>query len=526
MRTIDDRTLSWCGVDVGGDKVRWCRVSRSAKGPIEVLEAPTLVSLGEDLCFVQAAQRLRAQSPEWGCHHLISLLDFATPSPHQALLEAREAVQRLAPAQSNLSAQELAPLTPLLSPRPGDAPRLMTARGERQPEAILSELLGELLSPPKLLGASEPASGESRALLWLTSPSESPYRRATLAHIFSELSAQHVVSVDRAGAIALGLQEEVKRSTPKPSHLWAILDVGASQASLSIVKLCHETRAAQICAQRGRSGIGAHLLERRLLQGRLSLTGLSWSGLSVLERAQRSIESQERVYWALRQAWPQHLIDAQYARLTTHELEVTQGYLEELSALCARWLSEMLIEQHLLLESLDGLWLTGAVGLALRRYMAREHPNLRVRFAPKDVAMRGLSSIVSTLGSEASYKVCSTLGDELWLTSGAHPPYRLLSSAERTPAWVDHLISPSDEITALWLRSSGAQQPTLWATHPPFSGEHRRLQLAYESPYTAHISWRSLSGAPVHASEGTWSLQFPHHPHVATPSSLHSGALT
>jgi len=520
--------ISWSGVDVGGDTLRWCRASLPLNETPELLEAPTLVSLGSDPCFVQAAQRLRSRAPEWSCHHLISLVDFATPRPHRDLIEAQQELKRLQP---QLVAQEghLPPLTPLLSPRPSDTLSLMTARGERHPTAILSELLSELLTPPQVLGGPPPSERSSQALLWLNAPSESPYRRATVAHILSELSAQHVASVDRSAAISLGLHQQLNASESRVTRspqLWAILDLGATQGALSIVRVNHEAQSIEVLAQRGRSGIGAHLLERRLLQGRLSLIGQSWAGLSVAERAQRSIESQERTYWALRQAWPQQLSDARYAKLSSHELSVTQRYLEELNQLIARWLRELLAERDLLLESLDGLWITGAVGLALRRHMSREHPNIRVRYAPDQVAMRGLASVAQGLHTGEGYTIQRPLGDELWLTSSAHPPCRLLASDDPAPGWVDHLISPSEEVTALWLYSDASPQPTLWATHPPFSGAPRRLQLAYESPYAAHLSWRSLSGALITPNEGSWSLSLPHHPHIGTHSSLSVGALS
>lgn len=520
--------INWSCVDLGGETIRWSRISSHALDAYEILEAPTLVSLGPDLCFVQAAQRIRSQLPEWNCPHLISLTDFETPTLHRDLIEARDLVAQLHLSSHSSLSLRTRPLTPLLSTRSREGISLMTAHGERQPTAILSELVNELLNPPQILGEEQPESTHPQALIWLTSPSETPYRRAALSHIFSELSIQNTSSFDRSVAMGLGLNEYLKLNTPqsaKSTYHWATLDIGATQAHLSIMRLDRTQQNLEVLSQIGHSGVGSHALERRLLQGRLSLTGQSWSNLSHLEKARCSIETHERVYWALRHAWPSHLGDAQFARMTSHEIEITQRYLEELTQQVKTWFTEMLIHQDLLLETLDGLWITGSVGLALQKQLNRDYPNLRVRYAPNQIAMMGLISYVHSFGNEDEYDVKVPLSDELWLSSDQHPPIQLISH-KMAPGWIDQIISPSTQVTALWLCSPATPTPTLWATHPPFTGEARRLQIAYQSPYDTHITWQTLKGTTIPPSEGAWSLALPHHPHAMTSSSQSTGAFS
>ena len=515
-----DQAPDWCGVDVGGEQVRWSRGAPEQGGLPEVLVAPSLVSLGQEPRFVQEALRKRAHEPEWSCHHIVSLTELGAPSLHGELEPQRDALLELLKASRPSSLSAARPLVPLIHERGGRL-ELMTAQGPRPPSAVYAELLSELLSPPRLLGEGAEPRDHEQMMVWLSAPGESPYRRAMTAHILSEISPRGVRSINRAAAMTVALTEElaqVDEGRGRPVRRWAILDVGATQASLSLVYANIPERSIELSAHRGQSGVGAHALERQLIQRRLALAGQSWSALGRLEKAQLSLDLKERVYWALRHSWPQHLSDPQFARLSPHEAEVSHQYLGELATHISAWLEGLLESQGLLLESLDGLWLSGSVGLALQRLIRRRYPNLRLRFAPEQLALRGLGQLLS-LPSARSYTISEPLSEALWLTSAAHPPIQLASLEARAPHWVERLIYASDEPSAIWLSSSASDSVTLWATLPAFSGEPRCLQLAYESPYSAHISWRSSLGEPLTRAEGAWSLALPHHPHSMASAS-------
>jgi hypothetical protein len=504
--------LEWLCVDIGGAGVRWV----SAFSPsAEPSEAPLSASLTRERCYVQAAERQARQHPQWACHHLLTLTDLSVlPSS----LPTPTLPTPTLPASSHVAPQPTLPPAPLLRVTPSGQLSCETERGEWAPGALLSELLEEVLTPPQHLGALPSASPTPRALVYLTSAGRSPFGRATLTQSLASLPVERVCTLNSATALTLGVYDQLKatpKGAPESPQRWALLDVGLTQATLSLTTLTPQTRDVEVLAQRGRVGVGAHALERRLLDDRLSCEGLVWSQLTQEARAHLAAQARERAYWATRLSWPLHLHDPSLASLTSSERGVSGRYLDELAKLARLWLEEALLEAGLLIESLHALWLTGSVGLALSKHCKRFWPHLHVRYASAQASLTGARLAVQDLLSEEPPQHQAPLSYELWLSVGSHPPERLTEPGARAPLWCERLIDATEEPLALWL-CADSLPPTLWATHPAFQGAPRLLELSFEGPEAASLSWSHQDGRAVERAEGAWSLHLPHHPQTLT----------
>lgn len=497
------RELEWVCVDIGGAAVRWV----SALSPLSAMsEAPLTASLTQERCYVQAAERQAALRPQWACYHLLTLTDLSVLASSLPL--------PLLPPSLRVAPTPTLPPAPLLRITPSGQLSCETERGEWAPSALLAELLEEVLTPPQHLGATSSAPPSPRALVYLTSAGRSPSGRATLTQSLAALSVERVCTLNSATALTLGIYEHLKGTTkgaPEGPQRWALLDIGLSQATLSISGLTPQTAEVEVLTQRGRVGVGAHALERRLLDERLSREGLIWSQLTQEARAHLAREARERAYWATRLSWPLHLHDPSLATLSTSEQQVSARYMSELAELARVWLEASLLEAGLLIESLHALWLTGSVGLALSKHCKRFWPHLHVRYAPPQATLTGARLAVQALLSERPPLYPTPLPYELWLSVGSQPPERLTQPGVRAPLWCERLIDATDEPLALWL-CGDSLPPTLWASHPPFQGPPRLLELSLEGPEAACLSWLHEDGRAVERAEGVWSLHLPHHP--------------
>jgi hypothetical protein len=520
MRRSPPSRCEWTCVDLGARAVRW--LTRSAHSPearLAPFEAPALVFLGAETSFVQEAARLGELEPEWLCRDLVTLLS-----------------ERRGPAAPHISSEWAPPPRPYpASPRsalytPGSG-ALRTAHGLRAPEAALAELMGELLSPSRVLGGSEGAPPPP-SLAWLSSPGHAPAARLTLARLFDELGARRVAPIHAHAALAWGLSEQLERRAlvslkrSSSARLWATLDIGESQASLSLIRVDEPSRRLEVLAQFGRAQVGARAIEGALLDERLSAAGLAWEDLDPRAAARLERDAQERLYAALARRLPRHLAHSLDAlpHLTPADEGVVGAALLDLTALAEAWLARALSLIGAPCEALDALWLTGSCALPLLAPLRRALPMVQVRVAPAHVALSGAARLVGALDSpEGAVDVREVALESVLLmppspldapsdgpsdgpsygpSAPPSPPIALVSPGDPLPCWRElplPLVARGGGERGAWGEGQGqicvgaeGEHP-LWLPlppPPPSLAAPRALRVCYEAPGSLSVAWR------------------------------------
>ena len=527
---------SWLAVDIGASHIKWLRSSAHGVDDVEMprddeideldgsppKEVTPLLDEVESLeciaytdevvTYGQAARHLAEQNPQWLTRSLLTLTedelrgdnDRSTSRAPTDLCETPSNVQMDRAAREG--ARGDLPLARLRTHTDGRL-TLDTFGGARLPSALCANWLSHALAPPKLLSDDVRISHQHKApdgVVWLTQPGRSPLGRAYLSKCISELSVKRGAPLSAAAAVVIDHGED---------GLWGILDIGASQASWSLVSA--EGRRVKVEAHYGQSGVGIEGLTRSLLSGVLDRDIEGWSALDVTTR-ERHLADAERWSLALcRRAWPPSLIASNDHAIHAGSMGLIENindrvidsflsaradhYLRLVRRGCLEWIAQSLQHLHISPEALTGVWVTGSIGVALLREIRRHLPTVKAHTITPGAPLRGAIKYAQSVERGAEILVEEVSSERITLHHGDRRGIELISPQTPLAAYRTLWVDEASEGLNLWLSASG-HSPSLLATHPPFADGPRQLHLYYDGPGALSLSWGVSPLNPIERS--------------------------